>query len=370
MKPRRNQVLGRTLFALLLATIVGFALIAATVWASQNSLPDGTFYGVKRLSEDTQRLFASAKLQRAELELKFVARRLDELERCTSGICRLEAAVGLDAALTRAALAVALVPSDEREVLEAEVTDLAGEGAAWLEEKVDKIFKTALSQRLRTPALTSQPNSDADTVGNRLKDVIVELGAVTQVEAAPEVEKSPVQSPPIRSQGHPFPRDGAHAKASCEDCHAAGVYQGTPRECAACHEDPHQGAKGLTCQSCHTVDSFRQAQVDHTELVECSSCHSETAPPNHFASQCSQCHVAGESWSAVQFDHAGLADCRSCHGETAPAGHFSAQCSQCHTSNGRWADVRFKHDGFTDCQSCHTRPDGHFSGQCSPQCQP
>jgi hypothetical protein len=365
MKRLRCRIPSRALIALFLASMVGFVLFGATVWASQNSLPGGTLYGVKRLTEDAQRIFVSSKLQRAELELEFAARRLGELEGCRSGICRLEAAVALDAALTKAALAVALAPSGEREALENQLMNLAGEGEAWLQQKIDQLTKTALSQRPRLSAQTSRADGDPEDPESRLDEAIVQLAALTQAEIVADTETRPALFPTKTPTSHPFPRDGAHADATCEDCHGGGVDKETPRTCADCHEDPHKGANGLVCQSCHTVESFSQAEMDHTGLVDCESCHSETAPLDHFSGQCSQCHVAGGSWIDASFNHSGYTDCQSCH--TRPDGHFSGQCSECHVAGGSWLNASFNHSGYTDCQSCHTRPDGHFSGQCS-QC--
>ncbi len=49
-----------------------------------------------------------------------------------------------------------------------------------------------------------------------------------------------------------FPLVGKHRNVSCESCHKNGVYQGTPKACVACHEDPHNGENGNKCGSCHT----------------------------------------------------------------------------------------------------------------------
>ena len=87
MKSYRSQVLARALLVLLLASVALIALFGAIVWASQNSLPGGTLYGVKRLTEDTQRFFVSSKQQRAGLELKFAARRLSFVNSGKSSRC-------------------------------------------------------------------------------------------------------------------------------------------------------------------------------------------------------------------------------------------------------------------------------------------
>ena len=51
-----------------------------------------------------------------------------------------------------------------------------------------------------------------------------------------------------------FPLTGAHLETACGQCHLDGVYQGTPQDCASCHEDPafHRGMLGSECAACHT----------------------------------------------------------------------------------------------------------------------
>ncbi len=139
-----------------------------------------------------------------------------------------------------------------------------------------------------------------------------------------------------------FPLEGAHAsKARCDDCHRAErlhppqdasgqvrpVFRPVPHaECSDCHEDPHAGRLGLSCSSCHVVDSFRTVRgerFDHEMTryplrgghvgVKCASCHGSSEHPVRrpaFA-RCGDCHAdphAQESaWRAKG------RDCASCH---------------------------------------------------------
>jgi hypothetical protein len=362
MKSRRNRVPARRLIVLFLVSILGIILVSATVWASANSLPGDAFYGAKRLAENARRSFLFSKSQRAALEVEFAARRLDELERCGAGDCRLKAAAELDAALTKAALAVALVPEAEREELENRLVDLAGENATWIEQKLDQLVKTALSQTFMVPDADAAVDPDADDQGSLLNDVIADLATLTQAESQAEPETRIALFPEKTPTSHPFPREGAHSEATCEDCHTGTNFEQPPRECAGCHEDPHRGANGLACQSCHTVETFALVAVDHTGLVDCAGCHSDMAPLDHFTGQCSQCHIAGGSWSDASFSHSGYTDCQSCH--TRPDGHFSGQCSQCHTTSG-WPGGSIGDHGFPinhggaggKCSTCHSGND-------------
>jgi hypothetical protein len=92
--------------------------------------------------------------------------------------------------------------------------------------------------------------------------------------------------------------DGAHAKLSCESCHAVSSTSGAGArvlapargtDCAACHDDPHVGQftqGGRTdCTRCHTTaDTFQKVLFDHDtgsrfhldeghRKLACSACH-------------------------------------------------------------------------------------------------
>jgi len=90
-----------------------------------------------------------------------------------------------------------------------------------------------------------------------------------------------------------FPLTGAHASASCAQCHfadASGVVRYKPlrTECAACHADPHAGQfTGSRCEQCHETAAWKKVSFAHKppwtpfELqgkhadVRCDSCHRE-----------------------------------------------------------------------------------------------
>lgn len=202
-----------------------------------------------------------------------------------------------------------------------------------------------------------------------------------------------------------FPLGGAHAVEGCESCHAPtdvpdalgrrfgrvlpehGVLHalhGGPEvglACAACHEDPHEGAfdaPGLPadfdgrqgCARCHTDSSFRDLSLgfDHglwTGFVldgahasaACSDCHAPQRPalPN------------GRSWQA-----AAGSDCSACHedphagqfDERLPDGTLATSCVRCHTNTESFAEIRFEHNwdsrfkldethAALDCAQCH-----------------
>ena len=148
----------------------------------------------------------------------------------------------------------------------------------------------------------------------------------------------------LRLRGVPFDHfttgfelDGMHRNVDCESCHVRGVFKGTPRTCAGCHDGSNRIANSAksprhmlttaVCEACHTTTmSWNSVPVvDHEEVVgTCQSCHNGTyanpKPANHpqTSDDCEQCHNT-YSWTTVAFDHAGIVDnCVRCHdGSTA-----------------------------------------------------
>ena len=178
-----------------------------------------------------------------------------------------------------------------------------------------------------------------------------------------------------------FPLTGAHATVSCTQCHANGVYAGTPSACYACHQsdfegvtDPNHVANGFdhACTICHTTVAWEPASFDHSGTAfpltgahtsvncnlchvngqfhgtptDCWSCHqtdfTNADDPNHVAAQfphtCLTCHTTG-GWEPSSFNH----------GTTAfplTGAHTGVACAQCH-ANGVYAGTP------TACYACH-----------------
>jgi hypothetical protein len=121
-----------------------------------------------------------------------------------------------------------------------------------------------------------------------------------------------------------FPLSGAHLETACAQCHASGVYQGTPQDCAACHEDPpfHRGLLGSECASCHDAAAWLPARYDraHTFPINhgegspslCQTCH----PDALSAYTCYGCHEHDPAETERKHREEGIADledCVSCH---------------------------------------------------------
>lgn len=176
-----------------------------------------------------------------------------------------------------------------------------------------------------------------------------------------------------------FPLTARHRGPGCGECHRSG--EATRRDCASCHDDPHQGRLGRTCDRCHSargwtdsraLEQHRATRLPLTGmhvLADCTQCHLRTgerewsAPP----SECVACH-AGELALDVHPDHLGRAG-------SAP---FPRNCEECHRPSG-WSpavvdpatlplveslvapadhEARFRiasgsHRGLA-CESCHT----------------
>ncbi|MDG2277119.1 MAG: hypothetical protein P8L31_04115, partial [Pseudomonadales bacterium] len=154
---------------------------------------------------------------------------------------------------------------------------------------------------------------------------------------------------------HGFDLRGAHAQVECADCHIQASFQGTPSDCAACHNStgviadtgltPNHIATTEFCDACHLEQTWLPVlTVDHAQTMgNCSSCHnglnaSET-PPGHVptSAECGTCHL-DQAWIPAQFDHANIVDgCSGCHngieatGKNANHIQTSAVCESCHS---------------------------------------
>jgi hypothetical protein len=177
-----------------------------------------------------------------------------------------------------------------------------------------------------------------------------------------------------------YPLTGAHDQVSCEACHkpprtgAVLNAAGKPipifrplrfAQCSDCHQDPHAGRLGASCDDCHVTRGFRVIGRDQFN-------HERTRYPlrgKHASVACADCHAPGPAqWKPA------FATCSACH-KDAHAGRSTlagkpADCAACHTVNGfapgtltvaQHAITRYplegKHQSVT-CAQCHVRPPG------------
>jgi len=125
-----------------------------------------------------------------------------------------------------------------------------------------------------------------------------------------------------------FPLLGQHAGIACQDCHVDGLYQGTPQDCHACHEDPvfHLGLFGQDCAECHSAEGWMPAQYGRTHIFPIS--HGERGPNS----------------------------CRTCH----PNDLQTYDCYGCHEHEPAEIEREHREEGITDFEDC---VDCHATGE-------
>ncbi len=223
------------------------------------------------------------------------------------------------------------------------------------------------------------------------------------------------------------------AKTSCASCHQDVHNMSVGNDCARCHGNEnwlvdnipelHEqngffmvGAHAMaTCIDCHKSETnLRWDRIGNN----CSACHIDdynaSASPNHknmgFSTDCEECHdPISMSWGAGNFhtffpltgghnlndcnqchngnDYSGLNPaCISCHQDdynnaTSPnhaASGFSTNCALCHTLSPGWSPATMadhdplfpiysgKHKGtWNSCTDCHTNPNSYATFSCT-----
>jgi hypothetical protein len=160
---------------------------------------------------------------------------------------------------------------------------------------------------------------------------------------------------------------GRHAAVPCASCHGDAAHEreraeklapgrGVSRDCSGCHrdDDPHEGALGAACGSCHTQDGwtgdalrFDHARDAHFALdalhaaVPCSGCHADA----RFAARsdrCEGCHATEAALAAGSFrdrapgapdPHRGAVACDACHADLRAGAtliDYERACATCH----------------------------------------
>jgi hypothetical protein len=163
-----------------------------------------------------------------------------------------------------------------------------------------------------------------------------------------------------------FALTGIHKETACENCHLKGQFEGTPQECATCHEEPveHLGLFGVGCDECHTAEGWQPAVLngqafEHAETTGFSLVtHLVNYDDSPFT--CRTCHASENDFA---FDKP---KCAACHNTADPlfidehTAQFGDDCLACHDGTGELVD--FDHaliwplDGqhaVIDCTGCH-----------------
>jgi hypothetical protein len=185
-----------------------------------------------------------------------------------------------------------------------------------------------------------------------------------------------------------FALEGKHARVECRACHAPKLQRpplaamirvkdrtrtwlGLDPACASCHEDPHRGALGATCERCHDLAAWKPApRFDHARTrYPLTGRHAEVA--------CAKCHEApglslahdAQGRAVPRYKPLPFAECSACHRDP-HAGRFGPKCAKCHgTDSFQRVDARhFDHDrtryplrgrhATVPCASCHDPKQG------------
>jgi hypothetical protein len=172
------------------------------------------------------------------------------------------------------------------------------------------------------------------------------------------------------------PLRGQHAVAPCTGCHDLRDFRTAARACRFCHQDPHRGDAGVTCEQCHTEATWYR--------VDPRDAHANTRLPElgvHAALRCADCHRQ----AAFQQFSGPVTPCVACHQGTFQAtvnpSHvtlgFSRQCESCHQFT-TWNFALFtQHDAifhiytgphagkWRDCSSCHANASDYTVFSCT-----
>ncbi len=193
-----------------------------------------------------------------------------------------------------------------------------------------------------------------------------------------------------------FLLEGQHATTRCASCHVNGVFQGTARECVACHQEPemHRGLFDLQCETCHSPQAWSPAQLngawfDHQnqagfslarhavdyqdQPITCTTCHRNDLQTFDQA-VCADCHSAADPIFMQDHQAQFGPNCTSCHdgvdrmrnfdhADVFPldGAHAGLECTACH-ENQMFAGTP------SECWQCHAEPEIH-AGFFGLQCQ-
>lgn len=169
-----------------------------------------------------------------------------------------------------------------------------------------------------------------------------------------------------------YPLTGAHSEVKCAACHETarlpvfrnakgtrvGAFKPVPfKECSSCHTDPHRGALGAKCASCHVTRAFDAINRGGFN-------HQVTNYPlrgRHAAVSCEGCHGTN-----LATRKPGFSTCATCHQDPHEASTTRGDCATCHTVTGfapssftvaQHARTAYPLDGrhaTTRCAACHT----------------
>ncbi len=175
-----------------------------------------------------------------------------------------------------------------------------------------------------------------------------------------------------------FELRGRHKPVRCTDCHGATLAtEQTRTACQSCHQDPHRGTLGATCDDCHSPRGWQPSPrvLRHRQTrfppagshaaVDCGACHVRARRETYRGTptECFACHRDDYLRRDLHVDHvaAGIrTECDTCHSQYLwrPArirhelywplrgAHTGLECADCH-DNGRFGGTP------RECIGCH-----------------
>ncbi|MBL7906255.1 MAG: hypothetical protein JNL22_14625 [Bacteroidales bacterium] len=182
-----------------------------------------------------------------------------------------------------------------------------------------------------------------------------------------------------------FPLLGAHAGASCDECHKSAsslIFEPLSVECYACHQEDYMSTTqpnhltagySTNCEECHFVSGyswmeFSAHDAEHFPIYsgqhqgvwnQCNDCH--TNPANYGEFSCTGCHEHNRG------------DMDNEHGGVSGYSYNSLACYGCHPSGSGNGSFNHNNTGFpltgahtsTLCEDCHTNGNTALSTACS-----
>ena len=376
---------------LLFATLITFVLAVLGACFGLGLAFFGPFHAgnalfpLQHFAEDKQALFIFNDTGKALYYLSLTERRAVDLANLSGTASELDALNVLDDELTLAEMALVEIPQSAIPLVTtrlAEVVERAEAALLMLSIVPVENPQTFTAVQAKLNILHTLVGESKIAHDQLIEKAEIELmlplvltgddNSAVKAKIAMDIDPRSVIFPPGSAGAEHafFPLTGQHSDLECDSCHTSGQFTGTPSQCTSCHINvkPADHFTG-ECGYCHTPISWRDIQFDHAALDprNCQTCHNKDKLGNHYSGQCSSCHNT-RAWKPANFNHQSVGtDCKSCHTKNKPRGHFSSQCSNCHNTRV-WKPADFNHRSVsTDCKSCHTKnkPGGHFSGQCS-----
>ncbi len=208
-------------------------------------MPGDGLYPLKLAIEHLRYDLASDDAVHARLDLEFLERRLDELQRVIATDRAMLALDEVEIALIDATKAVAAVSAEAQGDMRAELARLALRAQAdldrWRTELGGQDPKIAVVADL-AKTIGEAASNPAITSAELL--LILSGTASSAADASSggiEIAARSIALPPELAAKHRPTFTGKHAEIDCNQCHVGGQTKGLSAACASCHEDKHRG---------------------------------------------------------------------------------------------------------------------------------